>query len=60
MNERSITVQQIMAMLARRREIERGPYMQQHALGSARQNWVMDAVELLLQIELERHEEPRK
>jgi hypothetical protein len=52
----SPTAQQIMAMLARRRAIERG---QEHAMGGGSYHWLIEAVELLLQIELERQERPK-
>jgi hypothetical protein len=54
--EMSPTAQQIMAMLARRRAIERG---QEHAMGGGSYHWLIEAVELLLQIELERQEGPK-
>jgi hypothetical protein len=50
------TAQQIVAMLDRKQQIERGPYMQAHAMAGAQQQWAIDAVELLLQIELERQQ----
>jgi hypothetical protein len=46
------TVQQIMAMLARKREIEQR-ILQTNRMESDH-NWLVDAVELLLQIELKR------
>jgi hypothetical protein len=54
----SPTAQAIAAMLARRREIEGGFHFQQHAIAGASQHWLVDAVELLLRIELEQQQEP--
>jgi hypothetical protein len=52
------TAQQIVAMLDRKQKIDKSD-LQPYAMAGAKQHWVVDAVELLLQIELERQEGPK-